>query len=341
MLRLLSELASRIRRYREPRAVVLMYHRVAEPDMDIWDLAVSPVHFAQQLRVLKQYGPIISATELAMRLQEGTLKRRSIVITFDDGYLDNYVNARPLLEQYRLPATFFIPSGYIASTQQFWWDELAAIILTTEQLPASLTLTSAGVMLTADLQAEQQLTPALRAALQRWKASIEAPSSRRAALYYQLWQHFRPLPYAKQQQLLQQLRVWAGAPAGLPTSSSTMAISQLLELHINRLFTIGAHTVTHPALGSHPDAVQEQELATGKQALQQLLAEEVDLLAYPYGNYNAGTPALAARLGFKASFTTEGRLVTAGSSAHHLGRFQVNNWDGPTFQRLLAQWFNG
>jgi peptidoglycan/xylan/chitin deacetylase (PgdA/CDA1 family) len=340
MPHLLSKLTGRIRHYIEPRALVLMYHRVAEPDMDIWDLAVAPANFAQQLRVLKQCGTVIPAEELAVRLQKGTLKRRSIVISFDDGYLDNYINAKPLLEQYRLPATFFIPSGHIAQTQEFWWDELATIILAAEQLPASLSLISEGIVLASNLEGEQQLTPALRAAHQRWKASAEAPTSRRAALYYQLWQHFKPLPYVKQQLLLQQLRVWASCPAGLPMGCSTMAISQLQELRVNSLFTIGAHTVTHPALGSHTADVQEQEIATGKQTLQQLLAEEVDLLAYPYGDYNAATPALAAGLGFRVAFTTEGRLVTTHSPAHCLGRFQVNNWDGLTFQRFLAQWFN-
>ena len=65
MARLLSKLARRIEHYRTPRALVLMYHRVAEPRLDSWELAVSPAHFEQQLRVLRQYGPVIGAGELA------------------------------------------------------------------------------------------------------------------------------------------------------------------------------------------------------------------------------------------------------------------------------------
>jgi peptidoglycan/xylan/chitin deacetylase (PgdA/CDA1 family) len=340
MARLLSKLARRIEHYRTPRALVLMYHRVAEPRLDSWELAVSPAHFEQQLRVLRQHGPVIGAEELAARLHSGTLPRRSTVITFDDGYLDNYLNAKPLLEKYRLPATFFIPSGHIGSTQAFWWDELATLLLATEQLPAHLALASAGVVLAASLGAEQQLTPALRAAHQRWKTSTEAPPTQRAALYYRLWQHLRPLPQPAQQQLLGQLRAWAGHPAGPPGGSTTMSASQLQALHAHGLFTIGAHTVTHPALASQPPDTQAQELATGKQALQQLLGTEVGLLAYPYGDYDATTAASAAQLGFRAAFTTAGQLVTARAAAHQLGRFQVNNWDGPTFRRYLAQWLS-
>jgi peptidoglycan/xylan/chitin deacetylase (PgdA/CDA1 family) len=337
-MRLLSNYARLAWQYTQPRALVLMYHRVAEPDADIWNLAVSPAHFEQHLRVLQQLGNVIPATELVERLQSRTLKRRSIVITFDDGYVDNYLNAYPLLAQYQLPATFFIVSGNVGMAQEFWWDELAGILLLSEQLPESLLLVLPGeTRLDINLKAEQ-LTPALRKQHQLWRASDAVPPTHRAALFYRLWQYLRPLTASDQQLLLQQLRVWAGQPAYSRPTYHCLSLKQLRELSENTLFTIGAHTVTHPALASHPATVQEHELAAGRQALCAAIGQPVELLAYPYGSYSRETAAIAAQLGFNAAFTTESRLITATAEIHTLGRFQVNNWNGDEFKRHLALW---
>lgn len=341
MRRWLRHYAHLARHYAQPKALVLMYHRVAEPDTDSWDLAVSPAHFEQQLRVLQRLGTVISAAELAERLRSRKLKRRSIAITFDDGYLDNYLAARPLLVRYRLPATFFIVSDNVGLAQEFWWDELAGLLLLTEHLPASfsLLLPESGP-LAADLRAEQHLTPALRQQHQLWRASETAPPTQRAALFYRLWAYLKPLPAPAQQRVLAQLRAWAGQPAQARPTHQSMALPQLRELSTHPLFTIGAHTATHPALASHPAAVQAHELAAGRQALHAAIGQPVDLVAYPYGSHSGETAAIAAQLGFKAAFTTDARPVNYAAAMHTLGRFQVNNWDGNEFERQLKHWFS-
>lgn len=328
------------RHYAQPKALVLMYHRVAEPAADSWDLAVSPAHFEEQLRVLRRLGTVISAAELAERLQSQTLKRRSIAITFDDGYLDNYLAARPLLARYQLPATFFIVSGQVGLAQEFWWDELAGLLLLSERLPASFSLALPGAgPLAANLQAEQDLTPALRQQHQLWRAGEAAPPTQRAALFYRLWEYLKPLPAPTQQLVLQQLRAWAGQPAGARPAYQSMSLPQLRELSINPLFTIGAHTVTHPALASHPAAAQAHELAASRQALHEAIGQPIELLAYPYGSHTSETAAIAAQLGFNAAFTTEAQPIMPTSARHTMGRFQVNNWTGDEFERRLEQWF--
>ncbi|RZL13404.1 MAG: polysaccharide deacetylase family protein, partial [Hymenobacter sp.] len=290
MRRWLSNYARLARHYAQPKAAVLMYHRVAEPATDIWDLAVSPAHFEQHLRVLQRLGTVISTTELSERLHQGKLKRRSIAITFDDGYLDNYVHARPLLAQYQLPATFFIVSGNVGVAQEFWWDELAGILLESEHLPATLSLhLPGGSHLEANLQPEHYLTPELRQQHQQWQASEQAPPTRRAALFYKLWQQLRPLPAPPQQVCLQQLRDWAGRPPGARPAYQSISLRQLHELHDDPLFTIGAHTATHPALASHPIDFQQQEVDLGRQALHHALGQRPESLAYPYGSYTSET----------------------------------------------------
>jgi peptidoglycan/xylan/chitin deacetylase (PgdA/CDA1 family) len=108
-------------------AVVLMYHRVADVEHDPWRLAVTPGNFEQHLAVIRERCRPTSLAKLAAGLEAGSLPPRSVVVTFDDGYRDNLHVAKPLLEQYEIPATVFVVSGYVDSDRDFWWDELAQL----------------------------------------------------------------------------------------------------------------------------------------------------------------------------------------------------------------------
>ena len=66
-----------------------------------------------------------------------------IAVTLDDGYTDNYCNARPIFERHDVPATFFIISGAIDSQEEFFWDGLKSTVLAPETLPRSIEITVA------------------------------------------------------------------------------------------------------------------------------------------------------------------------------------------------------
>ena len=325
------------RSYVKPKAVVLMYHRVAELESDVWNLAVTPAHFDQHLRVLQQAGQVISTAELADRLKRNALQRRNLVVTFDDGYRDNHLVAKPLLEQYQLPATFFIATGNCGEKKEFWWDELEAIFLLSEQLPPRFSMHIHGNKIEANLTEEQHLSPSLRQQHRRWSASNEAPPTLRAALFYRVWSLLKPLPHVSQQQALHELREWTGLPRAVRSGYQSMSVAELQDLSRNDLFTIGAHTVTHPALGSLEAAQQAQELSHNKAALQ-LIAQDIKFLAYPYGEYTNETVAIATDLAFEAAFTTRAQAATQATPLHCIGRFQVNDWTGEEFARYLRAW---
>jgi len=103
---------------------ILMYHHVDE-NGDISSLSVSPENFLRQMRFLSErnYNPI-SLSELVRAKRSGQkLGRNTVVITFDDGYADNYLSAYPVLKKYNLPATIFVIvdalnlSGYLNDAQ--------------------------------------------------------------------------------------------------------------------------------------------------------------------------------------------------------------------------------
>src|SRR5690242_345176 len=121
-------LARRIQRYiRHPfstPALVLMYHRVVALASDPQLLGVSPGNFAEQLEVLRKTARPIPLAHMVESLRKGQPAQRSVVLTLDDGYADNHVNARPLLERYEVPATVFVTAGHLSSDRELWWDEL-------------------------------------------------------------------------------------------------------------------------------------------------------------------------------------------------------------------------
>jgi peptidoglycan/xylan/chitin deacetylase (PgdA/CDA1 family) len=93
------------------RAVpVLMYHHIStSPGM----ITVTPEHFAAQMAYVASAGyKTVSAAELAAFLRGEDLPERSLVITFDDGYLDNWVHAHPILKQHSLKALCFLVSSW-------------------------------------------------------------------------------------------------------------------------------------------------------------------------------------------------------------------------------------
>lgn len=111
---------------------ILMYHYIAVPPPDAdpirLDLSVSPADFEAQLRYLAEAGyESISLHDLLFHLTIGKpLPPKPIVLTFDDGYLDNYTNAFPLLKKYGFTATFFIITDFVdwGYEEYMTWDQL-------------------------------------------------------------------------------------------------------------------------------------------------------------------------------------------------------------------------
>ncbi|MFC1613183.1 polysaccharide deacetylase family protein [Patescibacteria group bacterium] len=95
-------------------AIILMYHSIG---YNKEFCTVTPEKFKQQMEFLKEKKfNVIKLVELAEQLKNGTLKPKTIIITLDDGYEDNYLNAYPILKEFNFPVTIFVPSALIGTT---------------------------------------------------------------------------------------------------------------------------------------------------------------------------------------------------------------------------------
>jgi len=323
-----------------PQATVLMYHRIGEAVSDVWDITVSAQNFEEQLQVLKKTNRVIPLPELVAGIHKKSIKPYSIALTFDDGYLDNYLTAKPLLEYYQIPATFFITSVNLGQPREFWWDELEHLFLFAVQLPPRISLRIKSKLVEYDLSKEAFLKEEQKQKHQAWKAFVQEPPTIRAQIFLEVWRQLQPIPYAEQQVQLQIIRHWSGTETEVREDYKSMSVRQLQELAQSSFCTIGAHTVNHAALAAHSRAYQTEELQENKRFLEEITGQEVNHLAYPYGNYNEDTFYAAADLHFYTGFTTEAKTIKPDQHPYGLGRFQVKNLNGTDFQDQLSKWEN-
>jgi len=122
----------------QPKPVILMYHRIANEAVDPWRLAVSPARFEEQLKVLRRTRHPLTLVDFVRRFKDGSLPAHAVALTFDDGYADNLLAAKPRLAAADVPATVFLATGYIDRPEEFWWDELARLLSTNMDRKVSL-----------------------------------------------------------------------------------------------------------------------------------------------------------------------------------------------------------
>jgi peptidoglycan/xylan/chitin deacetylase (PgdA/CDA1 family) len=320
------------------KAIVLMYHRIADVDIDPWQLSVSPGNFEAQIAFLKSYYNVISLTDLVSQLYEKKLKKDAVCITFDDGYADNYYQALPILKKYNCPATFFIAGSYIDSRMLFWWDELEEIFLGSRKLPAELSLVIDGTAHSFSNK-ELTLTDAKMHLHQNWQWPDAAPTGR-CELYLEIWEKLLPLKIDSIQPVLKDLREWAGGTKPTDHNKIPMTTKHLQEIDANELFSLGNHTYSHPALPFHSDLHQREEMMQCYDYLSSNYKHVVNYLAYPYGRFNRDTLNVASKNDIKAAFTTTSKVVLDDDDVFQLGRVQVNNWNADQLKSKLRFYIN-
>jgi peptidoglycan/xylan/chitin deacetylase (PgdA/CDA1 family) len=100
------------------------------------------------------------------------------------------------------------------------------------------------------------------------------------------------------------------------------------------------HTVSHPALSSHPYEIQLREILENKNTLEHYCNRPINTIAFPYGDHSNVTLDIVQNLALAAAFSTKESSVTNESQRINLGRFQVNDWEGKKFEKLLYRWIS-
>ncbi len=298
---------------RRRSSLILCYHRVVEGVDDPFGLCVSPTNFAAHLDEIARYGQPSTLAELAL-----PSRRARVVVTFDDGYVDNLLNAVPIAEAKGFPITVFVTSGALGSDRGFWWDRLGTLLRSRPSEVREICLPTQGGTVRIGIGSSQ--------------ASADLQSVRR---------HLLPLPVAEIHRVLDTVSEQWASSAAAPPDARALTPDELVRLAASTVVTLGAHTVDHVRLRGLPVADQARNISCSRDELERLSGQAISDFAYPYGGLDAfddSSVDAARSAGFKRACTTIPGNAKPSSDPYRLPRRIVMNWGRHRFRVSLLRW---
>jgi peptidoglycan/xylan/chitin deacetylase (PgdA/CDA1 family) len=322
VIRLLEQTVARQR----PGLVVLTYHRIAEPGADLFYdpvISATPDAFRTQVNWLHNHARLLTVDELIDQVESGLpCHEPAMLITFDDGYRDNFDLAVPILGERKAPATFFVPSAFLESPRLPWWDHVACTIKRTHARRFILERCSKG-----------GISP----------LEIDLQTVSRSAVIMMIIRAFLDGSIADERWFLNQLaeRAMVEIDSEGLARQLFMSWAQMQKLVNSGMgLAIGSHGHSHRKLAELDEDSQLHELAGSKQILEARLGCPIKVLAYPYGwagTYTAGTKALAAQAGYHLAFSSrEGINRLASFDRYEISRLGVGSADSIALLRARS-----
>jgi peptidoglycan/xylan/chitin deacetylase (PgdA/CDA1 family) len=293
-------------------AAVLLYHRVVDALSDVHELAVSPAAFRDQMSYIRERCHPMPLDELVARGRSGDVPSRAVAVTFDDGYLDNVTNARPILDALELPAAFFVTTDRLDAEPEFWWDVLAAALL----------------------RESSSRPPELSVELPSGNHTVRTASAdERTAAHWTLYHAIVHLPAGARDAIVEHVWRWSGLPGG--AGAGRMCGTRLKELAADGRYSIGAHSMKHEMLPRQAPLAQQHDVRESRGALEQLLDRRIASFAYPYGAYNAETVEAVRSAGYDIAVTCDEGRVGPASDPLRVPRYMVSHARAARFVEWL------
>lgn len=278
------------------KAVVLMYHRVLpQDDVNLSfshpGMIVTPESFERHLDLLQHRFRPLSLVEFANHMENRRpFPKGACLITFDDGWVDNYEYALPLLRRRQIPAVVFVATGFIGSDRTFWQEHLS-------QLLYEATLRRVG----------QELLDAHGIALNRTAHAKDLRAS-----IADVVDRYRSMTDEDTQCLISGLAEALNASGNadaLSPRDKFMDWAQLKELTMHGI-DVASHTCSHKMLIQLDSLSLRQELTDSMCQIETNLYNSVATLAYPSGIFDDRVRAFAQDCGYRVAFTTEKSLAS-------------------------------
>jgi peptidoglycan/xylan/chitin deacetylase (PgdA/CDA1 family) len=271
--------------------IVLNYHRIGNTHESLYDpdtFSATTEELERQIVYLKRRFHIATLEE-TMAIAEGRSPRTaSVLITFDDGYLDNYTVAFPLLRLHGVQGVFFLPTSFIGTNHLPWWDLIAYTIRHSRAEVVRLNYPEPGIF---DLSGSGKLL------------------STRKIL--QLYKHPDMLD---QDRFFRELKVACGY-VGPPNMDRCFLNWQEAREMQQAGMAFGSHTHRHEILSKLSAAEEREELSRSRQILERELGGRVEALAYPVGlrhTFCARTQQALRDSGYRAAFSFYGGVNQPG-----------------------------
>jgi len=276
------------------------YHRVGNRETSPYDpnvFSCDAENFERQIKLIQENFEIVGLNDLQnILLDSPHLKKPYAIITFDDGYLDNYDVAYPILKSFDVKAVFFVPINYISQRLVPWWDEIAWMVRNT-------TLTTFKVDDDKEFKlAENDVIGNIKRVLLAFK-EIDYRSIEASLAYMRKASNC----YMKPDDEPQLFMSW----------------EQVREMSDNGM-DIGSHTFSHRIL-AHIGDEQNTEILSSKAYLEEKLAKQVLAISYPVGTegtFDDQTIRLTEQGGYAFGFS----FIPGVDSAVQENRFSLSRF---------------
>ena len=301
-----------------PGLAVITYHGVLPSgyrpiDSTFDGSLITADAFRAQLRLLKKHYTVISPDEMRRWCREGgELPPRAVLLTCDDGLLNNLTEMLPILVEEGLRCLFFVTGASFGKQRtMLWYENLLLLFLRARAGHFSIAAGDLTISGSLDTGAQRRRV---------WWATVVRLSATTAQ---------------NRQDFLDAACSYFGLEDSISFYKSypeaerhfcLLTEDETKKLHASSM-TIGAHTVTHPILSEQPPELAWSEMAESKSRLETVLGESVWALAYPFGfsdSVNPSIVAMAKRVGFDAAFTNIGGGLGAPLPVYEIPRVHVS-----------------
>lgn len=298
------------------RAFVLMYHRVirkvSEEAFFIQPgMYLSADTFRDQAMFLKERFHVLPLDELVQRIKTGRSVGGCCAITFDDGWHDNFTCAFPVLQEFQLPTTIFLATGFIG-TKRFFWPEEITYYLRQPVVRAS---------------AKQGKV------LDRFLSNIPE-SSKEETFLDNAVQTLKTFSPEEREEVLEHLRSASITP---PPGRLLMNWEEAKQMQATGLVSFGAHTSNHVILDQVSQPQAEEEIVRSQQELESRLGVRPEFFAYPNGNFTSDLKTILKRNGFRGAVTTRKGWVDKGVPLFEIPRIGMHEDVSRTIPLFLAR----
>ncbi|NRB40052.1 MAG: glycosyltransferase [Pseudomonadales bacterium] len=233
---------------------ILMYHRIVD---DETQSGISKKKFVEQLNKISKSFNVISMDDLFDAYMQGEVPRNSVVLTFDDGYEDFYRNAFPILKEFGMPASLYVPTDFVSGKSWLWPDCIRYILNETSKDSLKLEFLEAKELLTGDIDYAWDLIADYFVTL--------ADNERDRCMIL--------LAKVAEVELPER-------PVDAYKAASWLQIRELSE---NRI-SIGSHSVTHSCMSRLSLEDITREVEGSRREISKYLGVDVDAFCYPYGS---------------------------------------------------------
>jgi peptidoglycan/xylan/chitin deacetylase (PgdA/CDA1 family) len=292
LLALLVYIRRRI--FHAPDLLIFMYHRVlSDGDAEIKyiqpGLCVTRSIFERQMACLSMNFNLISLTELTGRIRDHrALPERCVVITFDDGWRDNFLNAYPVLKKYNIPATVFLASDFIGTGKIPWFYEVYHLLTHSPLRP-------------------EKLTSILKKVITEKSRSSSGSRVEAEDLTFDTCELNRVIEILKKlnadtistfvNEIARECSQGAEAPGPRDLMMTWEEVIAMCRDH----FDFGSHTMSHSILPLTDASEVEHELNQSKQVIEAKIGQEVLHFSYPNGEFNREIKKLVQQAGYRSA----------------------------------------